>query len=352
MRLAQQVLGVLDAGSKTQTYKFALLVALIDEVLEHVDVDGRAPTSTTGTALADRVVRLYWAQTRPIDAHGHARQSGQSSGLVDVAAERRALLAGAGWLPYDSFRGVDPEGEEALRRRARRAICGYAIPLLQRYGSGSTAVTVPFLYESWAEQRTAHDDHRGDRLDLLPGVGDALVSVGPLLRRLVEAEWLTFVHARNRGRVAEPLLERALFGAARTTLQPARAALLDLQGPACTYCGATTSLEADHFLPWSLSRDDALNNLVLACRACNGDKRAQLAGAAPLEEWVARNSKLRPQLAAAARAIGWPDDLAATRSRGRALYRAQAAAVIPFWTGRARPPAGMSVSEALSLLAA
>lgn len=351
LRIAHQVLAVLESGSKKQTYKFALLVALIDEVAEGVDQAGLPPRWTTGSRLAERALRLYWEQTRAIDSAGHASQSDQPGGLVDKAATSQALARRAGWMSFDSFATGHSDEARQLRAEARRAICSYAIPLLQRFGSGATAVDAPFLYEPWAEGRLQHRDERGDRLDFLPGVPEALLTTGPLLRRVVEMEWLQFVRKRNLGRVGEPVLERALFGAVRLDLGQARDVLVDIDGDVCKWCGGRQqTFEVDHFLPWSLSRDDSLENLVLVCGPCNNDKRAQLAGDPPLDRWLTRSSEHASALRAAAESIRWPHNPERTRARARGLYRAHAEAGIPLWTGRKRPPSQIDLSSVLERL--
>ncbi len=48
----EKVLAMLDQGSFTATYKYAVLLALVDVCLETADSDGRAPTAVHPRALA------------------------------------------------------------------------------------------------------------------------------------------------------------------------------------------------------------------------------------------------------------------------------------------------------------
>ena len=73
--------------------------------------------------------------------------------------------------------------------------------------------------------------------------------------------------------------EDFLFGRDRTALERIAEGLLDLQNGDCFYCHTALSRnrEIDHFMPWSHSGDDGLDNLVAACHRCNNSKRATLA---------------------------------------------------------------------------
>ena len=59
---AQRLLQLLDEGRFVATYKFAVLLGLLDVLLETVDHDGQAPTTISTRRLAARVVEIYWPQ--------------------------------------------------------------------------------------------------------------------------------------------------------------------------------------------------------------------------------------------------------------------------------------------------
>jgi hypothetical protein len=62
---AEKVLELLDEGRYTATYKYALLLALLDVCLEHTQSSGAAPEMVTTRQLADKIVELYWPHTVP-----------------------------------------------------------------------------------------------------------------------------------------------------------------------------------------------------------------------------------------------------------------------------------------------
>ena len=71
---AEKFLELLDEGRYTATYKYAVLLALLDVCLERTQSSGAAPETVTTRQLADKIVELYWPHTDPI------RRSGSGDG--------------------------------------------------------------------------------------------------------------------------------------------------------------------------------------------------------------------------------------------------------------------------------
>lgn len=51
--------------------------------------------------------------------------------------------------------------------------------------------------------------------------------------------------------------------------------VMQRDGFACAYCGATEHLEVDHVVPLSRGGANTERNLVIACRSCNAAKNAK-----------------------------------------------------------------------------
>src|ERR1700704_7081087 len=68
-----------------------------------------------------------------------------------------------------------------------------------------------------------------------------------------------------------------------------RSIVLERDGHACVYCGATRRLEGDHIVPLRLGGSNALTNLATACRPCNLSKASST-----LKEWHARRAAVVP----------------------------------------------------------
>lgn len=58
--LAERILQLLDQGSFVSTYKYAVLLGLLDLCLERTSPDGTPPAELTTRELAEKVIELYW----------------------------------------------------------------------------------------------------------------------------------------------------------------------------------------------------------------------------------------------------------------------------------------------------
>lgn len=62
---AERVLTLLDQGTFVATYKYAVMLALIDLCLEGTGRTGTPPDMVTTRQLAEKVLYLYWPHTVP-----------------------------------------------------------------------------------------------------------------------------------------------------------------------------------------------------------------------------------------------------------------------------------------------
>ena len=90
---------------------------------------------------------------------------------------------------------------------------------------------------------------------------------------------------------------------------------------------------ADHFIPRIRCGIDAVENLVLADRRCNTDKRDLLPGPAHVTAWARRNHCHSTALAGVATAARWDTDLAATVAVARSIYNHLPGTGAPLWLG-------------------
>ena len=132
-------------------------------------------------------------------------------------------------------------------------------PLPRLQAVGSTDTVFPFLYElgrgsqePFSAARLRRHVPGGPAVRLLPGAGDELIRLGPLIRPLVELHWVKMVAEINRVATAELELHRHLFGSDRAPPPKAlREGIAALQDGRCFYCRRTlgTIPQADHFIP-------------------------------------------------------------------------------------------------------
>ncbi len=75
--------------------------------------------------------------------------------------------------------------------------------------------------------------------------------------------------------VTDDVLRRLHYG--RQVWRDASAAAIERDG-ACRACGTAVDLVAHHVIPWLISHDDSLSNLVTLCRACHANVHRSSSG--------------------------------------------------------------------------
>jgi len=330
LALAERIFVMLDQGAFTATYKYAVLLALLDLCLETTSLKGEAPSSFTTRQLAAKMIQLYWAHTLPY-ASGRSpvvlkqNNRGQAELLSRIAAFRErhgadptAILARA--------KADAPEAYERLLNFVEWKLIEMPLPRLQVIGGRPD----PFLYQiSWDAGVRSPDVaayQRGDgaafdnRILLMPSVGEYLVRLNGLLRPFIQRRWAAMVARLNR--LEEARLESFLFGADRQSAQAVKGPLRDLQESRCFYCDRRLSaqVEVDHFIPWARYPNDGIENLVAADRSCNAAKREFLASANHLARWALRLSRDLESLNDIAAGLRWESRRTETIGVATAIY--------------------------------
>ena len=334
---AQLLLTVLEEGRRTATYKLAVLLALLDCCVLGTDAHGRAPQEIPVRDLARRVLELYWPQVRPYAGGTVLSQSSQPRAVtIDAVRALRSAAGAAGATTPAGAERVLPGAFAQTVTTLELNLVQMPLGKLQRpqgYGAGGARDYPRFLYDdrAFTEGVTLSQLQRAPlQVVLQPNVADWLVSLSGLLRPLIELHWTRAVAAFNRQDLAEDRLRDHLFGSERVRLEPLRPGLLEAQQGQCFYCRErlpTKGTEVDHFVPWSRLPNDALGNLVLADRRCNGAKRDHYADLPLLHRWAARPAVVLQQVADAAR---WPLQLERSRQVARGLY-AHLPSGTPLW---------------------
>lgn len=349
MRLgfAERLLEVIDSGRRTATYKLALLLALIDLCSRLSDQDGGAPSVLYTRDIAEQVAAIYWPQVIAYKAPGGAEAvvlsqiSLPKAAIVSAVRRFRELAETAGATSLHLARLRLPAEHAEMVDRVEVTVANEPLPRLQAVGKANASF--PFLYDlGWGPRHhitlagLRATGPRGPAVRLLPGAGDELVRLAPLIRPLVEVHWTRMVAQFNKVARAEEDLHRHLFGSDR--LHPPRLlrdGVADLQEGRCFYCRERLGRQshADHFIPRVRCGIDAIENLVLADAACNGDKSDLLPAAALVSRWAARNAGHGDLLAALAGENGWDTDSPGTQAVARSIYRHLPAGVSPVWRG-------------------
>lgn len=329
LEFGERLVALLDGGRFTTTYKFAVMLALVDECQAGVDETGRPPTVLSGKAIGRRVFALYWPQARPLGGR-RVRHSTVRNDIVEKIERRKRDLGLDPGVPLAVARQRHEQAISDLEREVVVTVIRMPLAKLQRFGWGGESVEQRFIYEfGWPDEVAASRVEAADfddGLQLRSGVGSWLVSMAGLIRPLVRQRWASFVAERNVDHLGEAQLDAFLFGAERRSLTAVRGPLLDVQEGACFYCREPVAgrPEVDHFVPWAKHPDDGLDNLVAAHASCNNRKRDALAAVQPhLERWVDRldaSSAAGTRFAHMAGQVDWPRWPRRTLGAARSLY--------------------------------
>jgi hypothetical protein len=334
LRLAERLIQLLDRGGFTATYKYAVLVALMDLCMELTSATGLPPDMITTRQLAEKVIELYWLHCAPYDSErGVLRQNmGKSGTQAEIVKHilqfrQRVHADPAASLPLSRARAAAGSDDyEKLVRVVEWKLIEMPLSRLQFIGQQEDR----FLYEyaftkdiqkSVVSRYQDGDDQAFDnRLLLKPGVSAALLALNGVLRPLIHRQWAMLVAEMNG--INESPLEEFLFGADRISLEPLRPRLRDIQSNLCFYCGKAirSASHVDHFVPWSRHFDNSIDNLVLTHDDCNLQKRDYLAAAEHVEHWRERSDRHAADLARIARETSWESRPARTFSVARAIY--------------------------------
>jgi hypothetical protein len=362
---AERLLEVVDSGRRTATYKLALLLAILDLCTLRSDADGRAPAELTTRDLAEQVADLYWPQVAPFRREGSPeavdlRQiTNKRSLIIDSLRTFRGEVESSGATSLWIARQLAPGAYGHVIDRIERTLAEQPLPRLQTVGTSETEI--PFIYEleaGWGINqqfpvaRLRSHGPRGPVIRLLDGAGDELVRLSPLVRPLVELHWTRMVARLNGVATVEEDLRHHLFGSSRIVPpKMLRDGLRDLQDNRCFYCDARLvgPTEVDHFIARARSANDAVENLVLSDRACNGDKSDLLAAPSFVADWAIRNHDEAGALALIAELASSKSDNAGTMAVARSIYAHLPPHRVPMWCGR-KQVALSDPGEALAVL--
>jgi hypothetical protein len=329
LALAEKILAMLELGSFSATYKYALFISLLDLVLERASKTGAPPTSVTTRQLAEKVVELYWPHATPYEGsvlrQGGVRAGSQAEIVRAIGAFR---LAHAGCPDELLFRAqrARPDEFERLLRGVEWKLIEMPIPRLQIMGQEEDRFLYQYGWTKDVKRSTVAAYQRGEpsefnsNLTLVAGVAEHLMQLNGVLRPVVQREWTLMVAAMNA--LPEARLDDFLFGASRIPLEAVRGPLRDLQSNRCFYCEGRMHgpADVDHFIPWARYPDNRLDNLVVAHPRCNHAKRDFFAAAEHVERWKERARRDADDLATLAAEATWERDLQRSQSVALAMY--------------------------------
>ena len=333
LEVGERIIALLDEGLFTATYKYGVLLGLLDLSLEQGADAGNGALTVTTRQLAAKVLGVYWPQVRPLPLMdgGIPRQNSRGSQDARIVRliDQFKQETGKEWSGPSEAGLHHPERFERLLQETERVLIEMPLPRLQVIGGKNEQ----FLYEiGWnadvnrtlvARYLSGRTSEFDNRIVLRPGVASALIQLNGLLRPLVQRSWALKVAQLNN--LDEAVLHDFLFGQERIALARIRPSLVELQVGRCFYCESRLDARADvdHFLPWARVPNNNLENLVVAHVRCNGAKRDFLPATAHVRRWGRRfNRKTaeHQELMRISSIHQWPSDPTATLGTARAIY--------------------------------
>ncbi len=324
---AERCLALLDQGSFSATYKYAVLLGLMDLCLEKTDQAGELPKHIPVSELARKVVELYWPHT--VGFNGQTSLLRQNNrGQAEIVTAIRRFRDGKGAdpsAPLSRSRLAFRKEFQQLLQEVEWKLVEMPLPKLQRVGQTRDDFIYSIGWDDTITRGQAFAPGFDRSLQLRPAAAERLVQLSGLLRPLLQREWASMVARFNPDQVAEANLEEFLFGRDRISTEPVRQDLTELQEGRCFYCKGSVGRNAvvDHFLPWVRYPNDAIENLVVADAGCNGNKRDFLASVEHVDRWTSRLLGRSPEagaLADIAQRRQWEHGGERTQSVVRAIY--------------------------------
>ena len=282
----QSVQRLLNEGTFTATYKFALLLALADLCVEQgTDIGGTLQLDTS--QVAEKFIQYYWPHTRPYmrplspaASVGRGLILRQNAGAPAVVLTTLKALVDQGWS-FADIRRSDKHWPKVVGK-VRRVVTEMTLWKLQVIGQAP----VEFLYRH---------NGTGEAIELQPGVMYCLRRFHGLVTDLARGAWVRYIRRHNQDVLGSPTdLDEFLFGSERASLARYVPILREVQKARCFYCGhevrgGDEQSHVDHFIPWSRYPVDLGHNFVYTHSRCNLAKADHLAAAEHLAHWSEHN---------------------------------------------------------------
>ncbi|MCU0662778.1 MAG: HNH endonuclease [Myxococcota bacterium] len=296
IQFAVRLIELLQQTRTTSTYKYAVLLAIMDLCLEgRAKHDGDRDSLTT-REVTEKVIELYWSHCEPFKGSTTKVLKQNTGGQAEILTHIKLFKEKHGDV-LPNLRTRTPRDYESFVDAVEWTLICKPLPKLQRLGGRVESLIYSITWDDNVKRGvvSAYQKHNKSGFDnlvrLQPGVAEKLIVLSDLLRPLLYREWAFKVAQMNKDITSEAVLEEFLFGASRVDLSPVNKGLKELQKGRCFYCGKPlgTLVEIDHFIPWSRYRDNGLHNLVAADKSCNGKKKNFLAAPEHVERWLQRN---------------------------------------------------------------
>jgi 5-methylcytosine-specific restriction endonuclease McrA len=273
---------ILQLGSFSSTYKFALLISLSRLAIEKGEDSGEC-LSLEYTDIAEKFIELYWKQAVPYVFNDDGQlilnqNNGKQAAIVNRIIQLRMSYSSLGLLRRDSLVWLK------LVKDVARNVKDMPVRYLQNINGQN----FEFLYQL---------DLCGKQLILQFQVMYCLRQFSEIIEELCQKRWIDYIRKNSSNAPILnqlPNLEQFMFEPNRNQLNAVANVLVELQECKCFYCNKPMrkgNCAVDHFIPWSMYPSDTGHNFVLADSSCNSKKSNFLASDEFLHKWYQRNEE-------------------------------------------------------------
>ena len=280
LKFLKHIQQILQSGTFTSTYKFALLISITRLAIEQGQDTGAA-LHLEYQDIAEKFIDLYWKQSLPFQFNQYEPFT------IHQSTGKQAKIISEIQNAQQQFKTLAALRKDVLYwNRLKRAVATTVKQMPVVYLQNLNGQTVEFLY--------CLEDSK-QSLNLLPKVMYCLRQFSEIIEELCQKRWIDFVRLNKQNLVildGLPDLDEFMFAPSRNQLGQVADFLIDLQQCQCFYCGKSlknSKYAVDHFIPWSLYPADTGHNFVLADDKCNSQKSNYLASEQFLQKWQERN---------------------------------------------------------------
>ncbi|HRO79433.1 MAG TPA: HNH endonuclease domain-containing protein [Acinetobacter towneri] len=273
---------VLQSGSFSSTYKFALLISLSRLSIEKGEDEG-GTLILEYTDIAEKFIELYWKQAVPYTFHEDGQlilnqNNGKQAAIVNRIILLRQSYSSLGLLRRDT----------SVWLKLLKEVAKTVKEMPVRYLQNINGQNFEFLYRL---------EYSNKQLTLLPQVMYCLRQFSEIIEELCQKRWIDYIRKNSSNAPILnklPNLEQFMFEPSRNQLNAVANVLVELQECKCFYCNKEikrNNYAVDHFIPWSMYPSDTGHNFVLADSSCNSKKSNLLASDEFLHKWQERNEE-------------------------------------------------------------
>jgi hypothetical protein len=276
---------IISKGAKDNTYKFALMKFLLD--FSQQELIGGVK-SISYSMIAEKFLEYYWFQ----ECKYKLKQDFKVKRMPMIIRIIRNYC-GEEYIPqsYEKYFQNKKSLKQTMVSEIEKECLKDVIPRLQPRDNFSFYRHFHILNSTGRKYKLPSRETR--YIEFTEEAHKYFKDHFNELSSLLIFEWAKFLEKTN----FTPMLISKLEGLGlhkRKSLSKFRRILLSQMDSKCFYCNIEVdekNIEIDHFIPWSYVYEDAIWNLVISCKGCNGKKSDCLASQECVSKIEDRNNK-------------------------------------------------------------